>query len=102
MALAVKMRAHLLNLKIGHIAKAPAKTAFVRTPALKCESFNQTLLRQRLLRRSYKLRNSQPFFAENADNMRTAGDPDKGLILLRLQMSSGEDIEEFRMQRPLI
>ena len=51
MALAVQIRAHLLDLKIGHIAHAPAERAFVIALAAELEPLDKAALREHLVGR---------------------------------------------------
>ena len=55
MALPVKIRAHLFDLEIGHVAHASAERAFVAALAAELKSFDKTSLRKRLIGRIYQL-----------------------------------------------
>jgi hypothetical protein len=100
-ALAIKIRAHLLDLKIGHIAHAATERAFMAALAAELESFDQASLRQHLLGRIDQLGQTH-ILRKHAGDVRTVGDPDDGLILLRLDVASCVNREQLRMQRSLI
>ena len=99
-ALTIQIRAHPLDLKIGHIIQPAAQSTFVRLRSTELKTLNQTSLRQRLTRSAYNL--TQDYIAgKDAHNMSTAGNPDKRLIFLGPQLPPGIDLKKLRMQRPL-
>ena len=53
-ALAVKVRAHLLDLKIGHVAKASAYSALVVSSSFEAEAFNEAFFGQHLAGVTYE------------------------------------------------
>jgi hypothetical protein len=83
MALAIQVGAHLLDLKIGHVAYPPAQGAFVGPRAAELEPLNQTSVWKQLARSAYDLTQAR-ILGKDANNVRAAGDPDKGLVLVGL------------------
>lgn len=78
-ALPIEVGTHFLDLKIGHIANAPAEAAFVRARAAKSEPFNQSSLREHLSGGAYDLAEAETLGVD-ADNVRAAGDPDISFV----------------------
>jgi len=83
MTLPIQVGTHPFNLKIGHIAHATVQGAFVRPRPAELKPLNQTAMRQHLPRCAYDL--AEAYIAgKDTYNVRTAGDPDNRLVLLRL------------------
>lgn len=100
-ALAVEVGAHLFDLEIGHVAHSAAERAFVVSLTVKAETFDEAPLRQTLAGHADEFREAK-VFGENAYDVRTAGDPDDGFVLLRLKVSLGEDVEKLWVKGPLV
>ena len=101
MTLTIKIGTHLFDLKIGHIAKALGKGAFVISLAAESESFNQAAARQRLRRRADQFRKTK-VVCENTYYVRAAGRPNQRFILLSLYGALFINGEKLRVKRPLI
>jgi hypothetical protein len=84
--LLIKISAHLLDLKIGHIAQVAADCAFVRLWAVELKTLNEASFGQQLPRRIYHFR--QAHIADKyTDNMCSACNPDIYIIFFRLEFS---------------
>lgn len=86
MTLAIQIRAHLLDLKISHIAYTPAEGAFVASRAAEIKSLNKAALRQHLRRRACYF-GQAGIAAENAYDVSAARYPDVGLVLVGAKTS---------------
>jgi hypothetical protein len=100
-ALFIKIGAHLLDLKIGHIAYAPAQCAFVRTRAAELKTLDKTPLRQRLVGTADHFAQTYSVEVKNRDNMSASGNPYLGLVLDGSQLPAGVNLEQFRMNGSL-
>jgi hypothetical protein len=77
--LPIQIGAHLLNLKIGHIAYPPAQSAFMRAWAVKLKTLNQTAPGKHLSWYTYNL--AQTHIAGiYANNVCAACNPDIRLV----------------------
>ena len=81
MALAIQIGTHLLDLKIGHVAKASAYSALVVSSSFEAEAFNEAFFWQQLAGRAYHLAETR-IIGKHANNVGAAGNPDKGLVLV--------------------
>jgi hypothetical protein len=100
MALAIQIGTHLLDLKIGHVAYSPAQSAFMGPRAAELETFDQTSMWKQLAGRAYDLAQAR-ILGKHANNVGAAGNPDKSLVLVGLQLPLGINLEKLRMQRSL-
>jgi hypothetical protein len=91
-ALFVESGVETLDLKIGHIADAPAEGAFVRAWAAELESLDETSFGKGLSRGADNLGKAR-VIGENADNVGAAGNPDEGLVFFGFKFSACVDIE---------
>ncbi len=100
MALTIQIRAHLLYLKIGHIADAPAQSTFMRPRAAESKTLNQTSLWKHLPRCAYNL--AQAHIPRiNAYDVCAACNPDISFVFAGSYSPLGINLEKLRMQRPL-
>ena len=81
MALSIHIRAHFLDLKIGHITYASVQSAFMRAWASELKAFNQALMRQQLCWCAYNLTEAD-ISGKDAGHMGAAGNPDLSLVFL--------------------
>jgi hypothetical protein len=91
-ALFIKSRIEPLDLKIGHIADAPAESALVSAGPAELEPLDETSFRQRLIRSADDL-GQRRVVRENTDDVSAAGNPDERLVFLGFEFSAGVDIE---------
>lgn len=80
MALAIQIRTHLFDLKIGHIIYTSAQSAFMGPWALELKTLNQTSRGQHLPGCAYDL-NKADIAGKDADDMSASGNPDNRLVL---------------------
>ena len=99
-ALPIEVGAHFLNLKIGHITYPGAQCALVGPGPAELESLYQAPVGEHLARGADDLAETD-IVGEDADNVGAAGNPDKGFVLIRLQLAFGVDLEKLGMQRSL-
>jgi len=99
-ALPIKIWAHLFDLEIGHIAHAAAKRTFMRTRSPELEPLDKSPLREHLARSADHFAQAN-IVGKNANYVRTTGHPNQCLILIRLQLTLGVNLKQFRMQRSL-
>ena len=99
-ALQIQIRAHLLDLEIGHIAYAAAQGAFVAARPAELETLNQTPMRKHLPGRADNLAQAG-IVGENTDDMGASGNPDNRLVFLGFETPVGINLEKLRMQRSL-
>jgi len=100
MALAIKVRTHLLDLKIGHITEPSAQCALMAPRPLKLKTLDQTALRKHLTRPAHNFAKTN-IARENTHNMRAPGNPDIHFVFLGPELTLFENLEKLRMQRPL-
>ena len=100
MALAIQIGTHFLDLKIGHVAYAPAQGAFVGPRAAELESLNQASMRKQLAGRAYHLTETR-ILGKHANDVGAAGNPNKSFVLVSLQLPFGINLEKLWMQRSL-
>jgi len=100
MALPIQIGTHFLDLEIRHVADAPAQCTLVRARPAKLEALHQPPVRQQLPRRTNDLAETH-IAGKHADDMGASRDPDQGLVLLRLDLATGMNLEKLRMQRAL-
>ena len=101
LALAIKIRAHLFNLKICHIIQAACDGAFVIFLAEELKPLDKSATRKHLVGSVYQFGKAE-IFNKNAHNVAAAGRPDSSFVASSLQASLGINVEQLRMQRPLI
>lgn len=100
MALAIQIRTHLLDLKIGHIIYTSAQSAFMGPWASELKTLNQTSRGQHLAGCAYDL-NKTDIADKDADDMSASGNPDNRLVLFGIYATVGINLEKLRMQRSL-
>jgi hypothetical protein len=99
-ALPIEIGAHLFDLEIGHVADPATERTLVGARAAELEPLDQAAMREQLPRRADNL--AQTHVArEDAHDMGAPGDPDQGLILLRLELPTGVKLEQLGVQRSL-
>ena len=101
MALTVEIRAHPLNLEIGHITHSAAERTLVRTWPAEVKSLDKTSLRKHLAGSADDLTQTN-VRGEYTDDVRAAGYPDERLVFVGFELTPGVDVEQFWMQRPLV
>ena len=99
-ALAVEIRTHLLDLKISHVAQLLADGALVVLAAPELELLDKATLGKRLSGKADQFGETL-LACKNTDDMRAAGGPDSGFVLLGFQMTLCVNVKQLRMQRPL-
>jgi len=101
MTLPVEIDAHFLNLEIGHIAQSPAEGAFMGSLAAELKPFNKAAPGQQLAAGADEFRQAH-VAGKDAHNVRASRRPDQQFILFGFEMPATVDVEQLRMQRPLI
>ncbi len=100
MALPIQIGAHLLDLKVGHIADAPAQRALMAPRAAKLKTLNQSSVRKKLARRADNL-GQKSVIGKNAHHVCAARHPDCRLVPVGIQLTLRVNLEKLRMQRSL-